>query len=237
VTWYRAAAMAGGAVLALTMLPGTMPAAVAAPRHASASAFTCPRPNGLYTDPTSQIRFYHCRNSVPTRHDCPASTYWVQITKRCEWPGSLYAPAPLSDSFTDVVGAGPAGETPETRARAARAGRGLAAVSDTGGEITYTIALTAADPLTSASIQISYPDGLSWVGGQDCFDDGTGIVDCMVYPGQDAIASVFTLQASLLALGPQTVTAHLVSVDPPAATPVPDRSLTCTTLTGLVVIC
>jgi len=230
-TFLAAAALLG--VSAPAGLAAAAPAAVAAALH-------CPAANGLF--PVNNPRQYvHCGNGVPYLMPCPAGLLWNNAIKVCDWPHPV-PKASEDDTFADYPGSGPPGEQPELRAGSRP---GQAAVRQAspagiilGGQVTYTVALITSQPHSAAHLRISYPAGLTWVGGQDCFDDGTGIVDCLAYPAADHFAaSAFTLQAGLLTSGPETVTAHFAGSDPASTTAVPDRSLTCIFLTGLIVAC
>lgn len=202
---------------------------------------TCPYPDGPYPtffpDTTDAQRYYVCSNGQAIALSCADGLLWSQIDLSCVIAGSVPFDEPISDQFTDTAGGGASGLAPARITRAAAkpaAANGLGL----GGEITYTIAITSPLPDTAANIQIDFPTALTWVGGQDCFNVQPGHADCMVYAGPNTIpASTFTLQADLLDLGPQTVTAHVAHTYPAPAQPIPDRSLTCTALTGAVVIC
>lgn len=215
------------------------PTATAAPGQV---VFDCAgRSDGNYPHPSDPTKFISCvAQTHAYERNCPSSSLippgrlvYAAFEDACDFPDNR-APVPISDGFSDTVGPGPAGESPAMAARAAKATGGVGI----GGQITYTVSITSPQPKTAADIHISFTPGLSWVGGVDCTKSPGNSVDCMVYPGQDGIvSSVFTLQAHPLDLGPQTATAHAAHTDPVSTTAIPDKSLTCTVLTGLVVVC
>ncbi|MCX4751188.1 chitin binding domain-containing protein [Kitasatospora sp. NBC_01287] len=235
----RMAVLLASTALSAAAATGSSAAATvhtAVPRIAAADGCDGHSHGDLYPDESDAGAFYQCSWGNAYHFKCPSILHFNDTIKVCDWPENAGNPYPIADQFSDTAGPAASGAAPNT-VRATRTTRPAAGI-DLGGQINYSIAITSPQPHTAAHIQFSYPAGLSWVGGQDCFHYTPGQVDCMVYPAANGFpASTFTLQAGLLDLGSQTVTAHVVATDPPAATPIPDTSLTCTAVTGSVVIC
>ncbi|MEU6765523.1 carbohydrate-binding module family 14 protein [Streptomyces sp. NPDC046853] len=75
--------------LAAALLAAAAPTVSAAARPGPAplarDPFTCPQPEGLFTNPADPTTFYHCTNDVAFLKHCPANLYWSQADQRCEW--------------------------------------------------------------------------------------------------------------------------------------------------------
>lgn len=229
-------------VLAVCALAVPLTALRASPAAAD-PALECTAAGQYLTDPYDPAVFYQCdANALPLRFECPRDLEFNPYKNVCDWPynkpfGSQAAEQ-VSDDASDNAGQGPPGEVPDAQVRAATTARLTLSSVEVGDLITYQVGITSADPDTAAVIRVTFPPTLSWVGGQDCFWDGTQIADCMAYPSQDGLpAAAFSVAASLLDLGPQTVTVHFLASDPPPLNPVPDLALTCDTLTGEIIIC
>ena len=229
---------ATGVLCIVTSLPGS---ASAVRRSASVTGppSLCADGDGLYPSSLA-AKFWHCDNNVAYLKDCPSGLHWNDRRKECDWPeDALAEDEDIGDGLFDSTGAGPSGEQPHAADRPSAGYRASMSAIGLGGSITYRVVIVAPKAHTSARIRIRFPTAtMIWVAGQDCFHDGGGVVDCLVFPPADHFsASVFTLRAKPLALGPMSVTAHFAASSPRDSRTVPDRSLTCTALTGAVVVC
>lgn len=244
MTISRAHHPARPAVLLLAVLTAC---ALAWPATAASAAarVTASPPPGTYTqDPNNPACFVQWDNAGnPHRQCCPRGLLFNDKPQVmvCDWPQNVtirQPPVQESVQASTKAGPGPSGESADTAQRSGPRELASSASVEIGDLITYTVGITSSNPDTTARIRFTFPSTLAWVGGQDCFWDGAGIVDCMAFPAEDGFeSSAFTLAANLLDLGPQTVTAQFLDSDPPAADAVPDQELTCTTLTGDIIIC
>ncbi|KAI1289241.1 Peritrophin-1 [Halotydeus destructor] len=48
--------------------------------------YQCPTSNGMFPDPSSCTKFYHCANGIPYLKDCPATLHWNARAMICDWP-------------------------------------------------------------------------------------------------------------------------------------------------------
>lgn len=126
-------------------------AAVVVVQGGSVANFNCPRPDGLFADPTDCSYFYQCSGGVAYHQQCPPGLIFNAAQGYCDWPANTVCNAGQATTTTTRQTTAAASTTSTSKATTAAAPTSTARPATTTAAPTTKAPTTSSKPPTTAS--------------------------------------------------------------------------------------